>query len=307
MNYVLILCFSAFCEVLSSAISKLTSNNLGSRGVGIEANLFIITECGLIGALFLYCFNGALPIRITSFTFWMATLSTILVNTTMPFIYKALSIGDISAYKLIITVGCLLLPYAFGIAFLREEITVLAVCGVVILICAIAIPILVEASGKKVTIEKKEIIRFYFYCSMVFVFTSASTIVNKLYWIMEPYQKNSVVEYSFVCYLMGAALAGIILLYLVVIKKRKIVLAGKHGSWFIPLIVGVESVSNALSFYFQMTCVQALPTTLYTPLSTGISLIFTTIMAWIIFREKPTMIRIISIIATILAIWLIHL
>ena len=148
---------------------------------------------------------------------------------------------------------------------------------------------------------------FYFYCTMVFVFTSASTIVNKLYWMTERYQKNSVVEYSFICYLMGAVLAGVALLYLILVKKRKVELSGKHGSWYIPLICGAESVTNAMAFYFQMTCVEALPATVYAPLSTGISLVFTTLMAWLAFREKPTAIRVFSIVAAIIAIWLINI
>ena len=305
MNYFWFLALSSFCTVLTAAISKMTQENMGPRGVSMEVNMFLIVECGVLGSVFLYFVNGAVPMKLMPFTILMASINTILGNAAVPFTYMALTVGDISTTKLITSVGCMVLPYLFGIVFLKEATTVIAVCGVILIICAIAIPILFENQRMQQNAEKKNLFRFCLYCCISCVLTSASNIVNKLYWVLDGFGKNSAVEYSFVSYLMGAILAGIIFLYCIVIRKRKLVLAGKRGAWFVPAINAAAAILNAISYFLQMECTRALPASVFTPLSTGLTLILTALMAWIGFKEKLSKVRILSILASILAVWFI--
>lgn len=306
MSPFLTICIGAFCAAFSSAIAKLTQRNLGIDGLGIEVNMFIIVECGVIGSVFLYCFNGAVPIRFTMFTFIMATLSTVLSNAGAPFIYLALASGDISSMKIITTVGSMLLPYLFGIVILKEATTALAVCGVIILLCAIIIPVLIEKTDKSLSSKDRNSIKFYIYCCVCCVFSSGGIIVNKLYWTIGGYEKNTVQEFSFLSYLMGAVVAGIVLAYFLIIKKRRLILKGEKGSWYVPLINGFNSIISAFAYYLGIKCIKTLPASVYNPLNTGLTLIATAVMAWLVFKEKLSKIRIISILATVLAVWLIN-
>ena len=299
-NYVLLMLLSSSCGVAGTVVSKTIQRQQGT--VSMATSMFIIVECGLIGTAFLYIYNGEWLPAVTPFSFWMATLATILSNCTMPLTFRIMQIAEISVYKLFCTLGGLLLPYLFGVFCLNEAVTVANMIGLLLLLTALVVPTVAEIVKSGAMIDRKRITEFYVLCTLCCLASSAATIVCKLHHMNTVYEKSTTLVFSMLSYFMGAVVAGGILLFLCLRKKQKIQMTSGNRKWFLPVAYMIESTFNAFAYYLNMTCSANLPASVLAVISTGFSLIMTTLAAWIFFREKPTIMIAGSMAVTIAAI-----
>lgn len=297
--YICLMLISTSCGVAGTVISKTVQRQQGT--VPLTTSMFIIVECGLIGTLFLYFYSGAGVPEITPYSFWMATLATILSNMTMPLTFRILQIAEISVFKLFSTLGNLLLPYFFGVLCLHETVTLPNLFGLLLLLAALAVPTLADIARSGAMIDRKRKREFYVLCSLSCVLSSAATIVCKLHHMNTTYAKSSTLVFSMLSYLMGAVAAGLILLYLCLGKKQKIRFSSGKKRGFLPVAYLVQAICGAFSYYLNMVCSANLPATVLAVVSTGFSLLMTTLAAWIFFREKPTILVAGSMAVTIAA------
>ena len=300
--YILLMLLSATCGTAGTVISKVVQRQQGT--VSMATSMFIIVECGLFGTAFLYIYNGEwLPV-ITPYSFWMATLVTILSNVAMPLLFRILQFAEISVYKLFSTLGCLLLPYFFGVFCLNEAVTLPNMIGLLLLLSALIVPTVTDIARSGAMIDKKHLKEFYILCAISCITTSASTIVCKLHFMHTAHETSSPLVFSMLSYFMGAVVAGGILLYLCLAKKQKVQMSSGKRKWFLPVAFMLESICGAFASYLNMTCSANLPASAMAVFSTGFSLVMTTLMAWLFFKERPTWMIVGSMAVTIAAITL---
>lgn len=238
-----------------------------SHGAGLEAMLNFSFCTGCIGCLLMLVLNG-FHLRITAFAVGMAIAYSVSSLLNVYFALKAFTTANLSVFSVFSMLGGMLLPFALGIAFYGEPLTVSKV-----LCCALI------AGAVLLTIEKGERksggLR---YCFGVFFFNGMSGVLSKIH------QSNALQatdSYSF----MALANLGNVLLclaLLLAVCKTHPQLKGRE-----PLFVSGYAVCCAIGNLFCLIALTVLPASVQYPIITGGVIVGATIVS-LLKKERPS-------------------
>ena len=224
---------------------------------------------------------------------------------------KTLALGDIAVYSLFLMLGGMIVPFFAGIVFLKESVSVCNLIGVAIMIIALCLPVFfgkknknaVEAQTEGDTTKKTSVF-FYLLCVFLFILNGLSSTLSKF---------NSVRE--------GAALGAEFTFYTYgiqfVISLAAFALTTASGKsdktqneekqpciLFRPVAIGCGAAFGAVNgtaFLMSSVAAEHVVAVAQYPLITGATILFSSLLAFLFYREKPTALQLVQIMISLAA------
>lgn len=239
-----------------------------SAGNTLLSTMVFSVLAGAVGMVGLLLINGC-SLSVTPFTFLMAALSAL---NSLAFSYcaiQALGKINLSLFSVFSMIGGMLLPFAAGLLFFGEKMTV-----------AKGLCFAIVAIGMLFTIRKGEKGGAYIYYIGVFVFNGLSGVFSMMYQKL-PYAHGTAADYSILSGLLKLVIALAILGVLVGIKKQKIRLSLAGG--FDAAACGLLS---AVANWLLLLSLVHVDGSLQYPLVTGGVMIVSTVIGFFT-KKKP--------------------
>lgn len=224
---------------------------------------------------------------------------------------KTLALGDIAVYSLFLMLGGMIVPFFAGIVFLKESVSVCNLIGVAIMIIALCLPVFfgkkTKNAGEAKTdgdTKKKTSVFFYVLCVFLFILNGLSSTLSKF---------NSVRE--------GAALGAEFTFYTYgiqfVISLAAFALTTASGKsdktqneekqpviLFRPVAIGCGAAFGAVNgtaFLMSSVAAEHVVAVAQYPLITGATILFSSLLAFLFYREKPTALQLVQIVIALAA------
>lgn len=294
MEFVSLFIASLFFSAQFVFNKQCSKNTVTSLQGGLIVN---ILQSGWITAIFFILSGFSVSFNADSLKYSLCySLLMLLCNCCM---VPALNFGKIAVLSLFTLAGGLSVPSAFGIMFLREQTSIFKIIGIAVILISFLISSaddLFMGNTKKSQSEKTKPV-FWILCIIVFFGNGFLSVVSKLHAISE----NAVPVYSF---LVSASLIrfilSIILIFAVLLLSK---LTGRKSVFrlipedfgitgrksILPLIFGGlgYAACNGFGNVFSMASQKTMSASLQFPLLSASVVLFTAVLAFIIFREKP--------------------
>lgn len=196
------------CFALNDVYRKRRGSSLK---ISMEASFI-----GAVAAIICIVIINKFKVEFTPFTLIMGMISAANAIGFTVFSFKALNSINISLYSLFSMLGGMALPFAQGIIFYGEKITVAKIACVIFICLALAC-----------TVTRGEKSRGYLYYAGVFVLNGMSGVLSKLFNELE-YEKTSAAGYTFwiaVCTLVLSGALWLILIKITPPEEKKLTLA----------------------------------------------------------------------------------
>lgn len=224
---------------------------------------------------------------------------------------KTLALGDIAVYSLFLMLGGMIVPFFAGIVFLKESVSVCNLIGVAIMIIALCLPVFFGKKNKNAgeaqtdgDTRKKTSVFFYVLCVFLFILNGLSSTLSKF---------NSVRE--------GAALGAEFTFYTYgiqfVISLAAFALTTASGKsdktqneekqpciLFRPVAIGCGAAFGAVNgtaFLMSSVAAEHVVAVAQYPLITGATILFSSLLAFLFYREKPTALQLVQIVISLAA------
>lgn len=224
---------------------------------------------------------------------------------------KTLALGDIAVYSLFLMLGGMIVPFFAGIVFLKESVSVCNLIGVAIMIIALCLPVFFGKKNKNAgeaqtdgDTKKKTSVFFYVLCVFLFILNGLSSTLSKF---------NSVRE--------GAALGAEFTFYTYgiqfVISLAAFALTSALGKsdktqneekqpviLFRPVAIGCGAAFGAVNgtaFLMSSVAAEHVVAVAQYPLITGATILFSSLLAFLFYREKPTALQLVQIVISLAA------
>ena len=262
----LLLILSAILLAINFVFTKLFQLKEGTQfSTGMYFNAIIgISTAVVFFALNKFTFN------LTLFSFVMALLQTTAIVSYTLIGFRIMAKENVSDYTFFLMTGGMIVPYIWGVVFLKEKITIFNILGLLLITVAV---LLINGNSKK-TLKLKIM------CGGIFLLNGIVSVTSKLHQI----NPKGISSTEFV--ILTSAIKGIIclIIFLFSCKKSK----PKNIRINILLVIVLAAISNGISYFLQLNGASSLPATIVYPVVTGGTIIFTGIAGMICFKEKIT-------------------
>lgn len=276
--YYLLVIISAILTASNLSLSKRYQLN---EGTGMERSLRFNMYLGLTTTVIFFAVSG-FQVELSWFSLVMAFLTSFCTLAYAVLGFSVMKAGNMALYTLFLMSGGMILPYIFGVVFLEETLSVWRVLGLLLILGAV---ILSNKSDRPVS---KHVLVL---CIAVFVLNGFVSICSKCHQVATRYP--TVENTDFVIY-TGLAKCIMSFVALQFCKRERPVLSfAKKSS--ILLAVG-SAVLSGIAYSFQLIGAKELPATVLYPMVTGGVIIFSALIARMLFKEKPTKAQVISIV-----------
>ena len=273
MNYILLV-LAAVLLAFDFALNKLYQQ---IRGTKPESTLLFNSVLGLVTAVVFFAINN-FQFGCSTFSIIMAMLQSIFVMSYNIIGFKLLKAGTMAIYTMFLMIGGMVLPYIFGLIFLDESVGIVRILALMIIIIGVAL-----SSYQKNKIHKKQILMYI----VVFFLNGLVSIVSKIHSIGESYGAVTAGEFIIIGGIIKFFLAGV--MYLIYKNKNQVTEQicrekGKLGKSI--AIIFLSAAIGGGSYLLQLNGAKTLPATVLYPFITGGSIVFSTLVGKIAFKEK---------------------
>ncbi|MBQ3847266.1 MAG: DMT family transporter [Clostridia bacterium] len=255
-----------------------------TAGSGKFASAFYNMVGGGISFAVLFCISG-----FSLFWNWQTLICAIVFGCGLALYnglkVKAASHGPLSLISMSTTLGAVILTMLYGFIFLHEPVTVLKIVAVVLVICSF-IPIIKEQRGAKISAK------FVLFCFLAFSGNGILTVVSKIAQQYTPDTGKTVdfiALYFFFCFISSAGFLMPSLARAGEIERRQVF--SIPAILIAALAVGSNTLAALCSFYLSFRFDSSVQ---FPILNIGI-MIFTTVSAFIIYREKPDRVTLVGL------------
>lgn len=250
------------------------------QGNGLSAVIISMIYSNLITLVIMLAISG-FRVEFSLFSLFVSLAYSILCFLCTYASLKAFATANLSVYSIFMMLGGMLLPFAFGILFLNEALTV----GKIICVMFIILSLLL--TGEKGE-SKKGAYKYYF---AVFLFNGSVGVVSALHQSRLDLAVNS---NSFMVLVACWSFAIPLVWYLVKFRKFPIIP--------VPIIanLGGSAACNGLGNLFLMIALTVLPASVQYPIVTGGTMIFSAIIG-LCMKEKLSRKKAISLLAAVIA------
>lgn len=268
MNYIMLVC-AALLQAGDFAVNK---KYQALKGTAPKAVLGFNALLGL-GTAVVFFFIGGCKLHFSYFSLSLAAMISVLVMSYNMIGFKILKSGTMALYSLFLMVGGMVAPYIFGVAVLGEPLTILRTAALGLILVGI---VLSNGGGDKTTGKVPLAM-----CIAVFLLNGFVSVISKVHQIDLPLEKVSAAEFVLWGGVARFVIAGI--LYL----SRK---EGEEAPSCKPalplLLILLSAVLSGTSYLLQLFGAVSLPATVLYPFMTGGTIILSTLVGIIFFKEK---------------------
>lgn len=280
--YVLLIAATILCAtqfLFHQAFSKTQNDGLKS--------VLTFSICTHFISFFVMLLLNHLNIKLTWFSVLLGLWSAINSILYSYFGLKALTKANLSVYSIFAMLGGLILPFAVGVIFFNEDLTIPKIlCS-----CFIIVSLLLTFEKGK---SEKNTMFLYF---AVFVLNGMSAVISKVH------QSNTELctdSYSFVA--IGNILCFTICLLWYLVKFKKMPQVNKKEFTY----TSGYALSSGIANLLMLIALTQLPASVQYPIVTGGVIFFSTVVS-VIMKQKPSKKTIVSAVIAFLATVLIIL
>mgnify|MGYP003294385721 CR=1 FL=1 len=292
MNYIyyIYLGIAAICIMMQFCLSKIFQ---------------VKYECGSISLFFRSILTGLICVLLflvlTGFKMSYSNESLIfsIIIASISIISNILGVivvryGEIAIYTMFMMLGGMVLPYLHGIIFLKETPSIWCIIGIIVLVLS-----LILSSAEKLKSKSSNRVLFTILCILVFLLNGFMSIFSKLSRITD----NAVPIYDFLVLENGVVVLFSLIIFIVLVllgKKRheeiKLVKDfNKKNLLFMVILIISTALISTTGYLFQLIGAEHLPSTVLYPIVSGGSICLTSIAGRILFKEKISILKWISI------------
>lgn len=276
-----VLCASSFG--LQKAFQK-------NNGTSVLAGLYFTMMSSFFRMFALFVMSG-FKLSFTPFSFIMALIQTSLVTIYTLISFKILKTGTLALYTLFLMTGGMVVPYIWGLLFLNEGFSYLRTFALVIIIIAVALS---NVGGEKTNFKQLML------CSAVFIINGFVSVSLKMHQVNTRFDKLSSAEFS----LLGNIITLITtaLMFYILSKKDTSNIAKKiknkpvKSKISMYMLFTVLAIAGAISSILQLKGAVDIPATVLYPVITGGTIVFSSIIGIIFFKDKLNLRMILSIV-----------
>ena len=187
--------------------------------------------------------------------------------------FRIMKSGNMAYYTLALMSGGMMVPYVFGLLFLKEEFIWFRLIGLIMILATV---IASNINGGK--IDKK----LFWYCCLVFLFNGLVSVVSKLHQINRIFNHVSAIEFVMYTGIMKMVSCTVVL-FLSADKKNY-----KHSNamYSVIAITLISALASGTSYMLQLTGAEKLPASVLYPFITGGSIVMASLTGAIFFKEK---------------------
>lgn len=292
MAYVIIL-LAVFCFAGQFAFTKIYE---GAVRQTAATSLVMLAVTGAIGTV-LYLFIGGFRVEFSLFSILLAVLFALVTIPYYMIGIKVLSLGNLATYSMFMMLGGMLVPFFYGVWFLKETVSVAQIFGTVLLACFIVLQAVSQADPPKTSTEKQSLktrITFFVLCLTIFFLNGFTGVIAKAHQIGE----GAVDEVSFT--VVSCALTAIFSLILLGFvfwldrreKSREVMTVLKIKPVCIMALIGA---ANYTGNYLHLLAANDVPASVQFPLVSGGVIVLSALVSFFIFKEKLSLKEWISI------------
>lgn len=263
------------------AFTKLFEKNMEQNTL---TTLIMMTVTGIIGAV-IFLFAGGFRVEFSPISaIWAAVFALVMIPYYMIGI-KVLSIGSLAIYSMFMMLGGMLVPFFYGVIFLRETPSTAQICGTLILsVCVIMQAIQQNGDGDSKGKKSRRIL-FFALCLIIFFLNGMTGVIAKAHEI----SAGAVDEKSFtVTYCTLIAVVSLVMLAAALIRSGK----GSFRSVkkaMTPKLLVIMAMIGAAAYggnFLQLVAANRVPASVQFPLISGGVIVLSAIVSAAIFREK---------------------
>ena len=255
-----------------------------SEGTSMAAGFKFNALSGLFTLIIFLILNG-FSTKITVFSCILALGKTVFVVAYTLLGFRLLKEGTMALYTLFLMIGGMTVPYIYGLAFLGEEFSWLRTFALIVILLGVGI-----ANFDKGKMNGKMLLM----CIGVFILNGFVSVISKIHQL-ETYSRVAVGANGFI--IIGAFIQFVICGICYLATKKNV-----HGKSQKPLstialigIVVLASAMNGFSYLLQLEGASKLPATVIYPVVTGGSIVFSSLVGIVAFKERPSLKVIISV------------
>jgi len=296
MDY-FILFLAVLCIAVQFNINKFYQKRFAD---GIKNMLFFPFISGVVNLIFFtllgFIFYGKLP-EFSVFSFVMSIALAIVSTLSALVGLLIMKYGKMSVYSVFMMLGGMILPYFYGLIFFSETISPARITGLIILICALPCSVINPATEKKAAPAKF----YYMLCVFIFLLNGTISIISKTHSV----NISAVPAANFIFYaniwstVINGAAYFIFAPRLPYPKKRELTQKIKSNKFHMILTIAVYAVIGGSGYLFQLIPAKTVPAVVMFPFVTGGSIVLSTLLAGIFFKEKIGKIAIIGIVMSL--------
>lgn len=224
---------------------------------------------------------------------------------------KTLALGDIAVYSLFLMLGGMIVPFFAGIVFLKESVSVCNLIGVAIMIIALCLPVFFGKQNKNAgeaqtdgDTKKKTSVFFYVLCVFLFILNGLSSTLSKFNSVREGAALGA--EFTFYTYGIQfvISLAAFVLTTALGKSDKTQNEEKQPGILFRPVAIGCGAAFGAVNgtaFLMSSVAAEHVVAVAQYPLITGATILFSSLLAFLFYREKPTALQLVQIVISLAA------
>lgn len=279
MQY-LMLTSAALLLAMDCAMNKIYQK---LSGTSPETSLFFNSILGLATAIIFFAVNK-LKLSFSPYSAFTAMLMSTLVMTYNIIGFRILKQGSMAIYSLFLMAGGMVLPYIWGLVFLDEPFSAVRTIGLIVIIGGVFIS---NFSGEKINLKQ------ICMCLAVFLLNGLVSIISKMHQIEINYQCVSVIEFIILGGIFKFFIAGSLFLAL---KNRERQSREKNNLSKSLIVIILSGIISGTSYFLQLHGAKSLSATVLYPFITGGSIVFSTLVGAVLFKEKLCRRLIISVV-----------
>ena len=242
---------------------------------------------------FLFLSAGGFRLRILPASLLYAVVYAVCAAVNNAASLFAMRLGKVAVVTLFSLSGGLLLPSAYGVIRLGEPLTAGKAAGTLLIVLA-SFGCLFGKQDERAAGGSPR--RFWLLCFAVFVSNGMVSVVTKAHAIRA--DTGSSREFLTLTSLLGLIASAAILLPGLLKRTDEAGaaglrarigrdLGGKRAAWTLVLLTGGYAVCNGLANVCSMHTAKTMDSSLQFPLLSAMVVVFTALLAWAVFHEKP--------------------
>lgn len=293
MTAYIIILLAVFCFAGQFAFTKMYEGSVKQTTL---TSLVMLVVTSVIGTV-LYLFIGGFRVEFSAISvFWAVLFALVMIPYYMIGI-KVLSLGSLAVYGMFMMLGGMLVPFFYGVWFLKESVSVAQILGTVLLTGFIVLQAISQSDSQDQNKEKqssKTKIIFFVLCLIIFFLNGLTGVIAKAHQI----SKGAVDEVSFT--VISCALTATFSLVLLAFaflrdrreKSRQVMMTLKIKPLWIMALIGAATYTGN---FLHLIAANDVPASVQFPLVSGGVIVLSALISYFVFKEKLTVKEWISI------------
>lgn len=277
MIYYIIIMLAAICFTAQFSFTKSYEKAVKPT---LATTLIMVTVTNLVGAFLFWVVGGfAIKISVVSL-FWAVIFAAVMIPYFIIGV-KVLSLGSLAIYSMFMMLGGMIVPFFYGVLFLKESLTFGRIIGTLLLSLFIVLQAVWPKSDKEQTTTKGKKSVFFGLCLLIFFLNGMTGVITKAH-AVDP---RAVDEISFT--VLACAVTAVLSFIFLLFNGKKTCSALKETlqpyPFFVMILLGGAAYTGN---FLHLKAAAFVPASVQFPLVSGGVIVLSALTSRFFFQEK---------------------